>query len=209
MNGIVAKSLLLVWLALALAWLPGARAENLTRDDIDQSARLTDFLHSHLLPLVGAQVLRAPDRGVILYGFTATELGKDNAEKRTRLFLKDLEVPITNWIKIRTELASMGCSSADQESEAAQQQYISQQVQQYMNNSPSRVKEQKFPLIGLLSAIGLGSSGAASGTNVWPGLDSAQRVLPKHAAGLALARQGERPCRKAGAAAPWPDGRAW
>ena len=109
---VIAKSFLVAWLVVALAWLPAARAEN-PAPDSDQSARLSDFLHSHHLPLVGAQVLNSSGgQSVLLYGYTATELGKSNAEKRTRLFLKDSEVPITNRIRVRPELASMHSPSA-------------------------------------------------------------------------------------------------
>jgi hypothetical protein len=109
---LIAKIFLVVWMVIAVAWLPAARAENPT-PDTDQSTRLTDFLHSHRLPLVGAQVLRSPNGGqsVMLYGYTATELGKSNAEKRTHLFLKDSEIPITNRIRVRPELASMRAPS--------------------------------------------------------------------------------------------------
>jgi hypothetical protein len=109
---LIAKSFLVAWMVVAVAWLPVARGENQT-PDTDQSTRLTDFLHSHRLPLVGAQVLKSPTGGqsVLLYGYTATELGKSNAEKRTHLFLRDSEIPITNRIRVRPELASMRAPS--------------------------------------------------------------------------------------------------
>ncbi len=181
MKGTIAKIFLFTLLALSVAWPHAARAEDPTRD-IDQSTRLTDYLQSHQLPLVGAQVLRFSNQGevVMLYGYSASELGKNYAEERTRLFLQDPEIPITNRIKIRSELASMESSSTyeksdvlqeedsevvqrmdsddvvqEHESDAAQSLYIGQQVQQYLNNSPSGVKEQKFPLLGLLRVIGL------------------------------------------------------
>ncbi len=173
----------IAWSALALAWLPAACAETATLDP-EQSSRLTDFLKSHRLPLVSAQVLRSPGRGqaVMLYGYTATEMGKSNAEKRTRLFLKDPQVPITNRIKVRPELASMRSPSTssptpqagaepsspgqlgdvqsyqNQPYQAARQRYFDQQIQQYMNqqNSPSSLVNALIPLIALGLAIGLG-----------------------------------------------------
>jgi hypothetical protein len=168
----IAKSFLVAWLVLAVAWLPAAHAQN-PAPNSDQSARLTDFLHSHHLPLVGAQVLNSTGGGqsVLLYGYTATELGKSNAEKRTRLFLKDSEVAITNRIRVRPELASMHSPSAappastappasagippesgemggvdsyqNQQSNDAQQQYANQQAQQYQNQPAQQYMNQQ------------------------------------------------------------------
>jgi hypothetical protein len=170
---VIAKSFLVAWLVLALAWLPAARAEN-PAPDSDQSGRLTDFLHSHHLPLVGAQVLnsRGGGQSVLLYGYTATELGKSNAEKRTRLFLKDSEIPITNRIRVEPQLASMHSPSAapppasgpppesaaippasgemggvdsyqNQQANDAQQQYGNQQAQQYQNQQAQQYMNQQ------------------------------------------------------------------
>jgi len=180
---VIAKSFLVAWLVVALAWLPAARAGN-PAPDSDQSARLTDFLHSHHLPLVGAQVLNSPGGGqsVLLYGYTATELGKSNAEKRTRLFLKDSEVPITNRIRVRPELASMHSPSAapppasaappaaagippesgemggvdsyqNQQANDAQQQYANQQAQQYQNQQAQQYMNQQNSAAGLASTL--------------------------------------------------------
>ncbi len=170
------------WLALVAAPMPAACAENL-RVDTEQSRRLTDFLKHNRLPLVSAQVLSSPEggRSVMLSGYTATDLGKSNAEKRTRLFLNDPDVAITNRIRVRPELLSMTTPSTpappsgagfgqlgdirsyqSQQSEAARQLY-SEQVQQYLNqqNSPSNLVNAVIPLIALGLAIGLGGSGAA------------------------------------------------
>ncbi len=60
-----------------------------------------------------------------------------------------------------------------QQTEVDQQQYVNQQIQQYVDhqNSAWRSKERKFPLLRLLSAIGIGS-GRESGTGLPPGLGS-------------------------------------
>jgi hypothetical protein len=175
------------WLALAVAPLPAACADT-TTVDTEQSTRLTDFLKRNRLPLVSAQVLRSPQggRSVMLSGYTATEVGKSNAEKRTRLFLNDRHVAIANRIRVRPELASTRSPSTplppsragaeqplpdqlgdvqayqNQQSEAARQLY-NQQVQQYLNqqNSPSNLVNALIPLIALGLAIGLGGSGSA------------------------------------------------
>lgn len=59
------------------------------------------------------------------------------------------------------------------QTEANGQQYFNQQVRQYVNhqNSASRLKAQKFPLLGLLSNIGIGS-GSGFGMGLSPGPSS-------------------------------------
>jgi hypothetical protein len=105
---LLAKCLLLAWLVVAIAYLPAAQAQTAVRDT-DQSTRLTDYLHSHHLPLVGAQVLesRTGDQTVLLFGYTASDFGKSDAETKTRRFLKDTGITINNRILVRPELASM------------------------------------------------------------------------------------------------------
>jgi hypothetical protein len=80
------------------------------------SAGLTNDLHQHRLPAVGAQVTNMPDGGktVVLYGFVATEKGKTDAEIRARNYLNDPSVAITNRIRIDpTILASNKPGSAN------------------------------------------------------------------------------------------------
>jgi hypothetical protein len=105
---LLAKSFLLAWLVVAIALLPAVHAQT-AYPDTDQSTRLTDYLHSHHLPLVGAQVLesRTGAQSVVLFGYTATDFGKSDAETKTRRFLKDNEITINNHIRVRPELASM------------------------------------------------------------------------------------------------------
>jgi hypothetical protein len=105
---LLAKSFLLAWLVVAIAYLPVAQAQTAV-PDTDQSTRLTDYLHSHHLPLVGAQVMesRTGAQTVLLFGYTASDFGKSDAETKTRRFLKDTDVAINNHIRVRPELASM------------------------------------------------------------------------------------------------------
>ena len=104
---LLTKGLLIAWLIVALAYLPAARAQT-SAPDTDQSSRLTDYLHAHRLPLVGAQVLSSSTgRSVMLYGYTATEFGKGDAEAKARRFLQDSDVVISNHIRVRPEIASM------------------------------------------------------------------------------------------------------
>jgi hypothetical protein len=195
------KGFLLAWLIVALAYLPAARAQNAV-PDADQSTRLTDYLHAHRLPLVGAQVLNSGGgRSVMLYGYTATEFGKGDAEAKTRQFLRDSSIVVSNHIHVRPELASMrspsrsassaypysGTGAAPSEAPPAeatppdvaayqnqQQDYINQQTQQYMNqgNSASSLTSALIPLLGMGLAIGLGGSGSGFGMGVSPGFGS-------------------------------------
>jgi hypothetical protein len=104
---LLAKACLLAWLIVAVAWIPAARAQS-PQSDADQSTRLTDYLHAHRLPLVGAQVYNSTGgRSVMLYGYTATDFGKTDAETKTRRFLQDSAVAISNHIHVRPELSSM------------------------------------------------------------------------------------------------------
>ncbi len=76
--------------------------------DAELSRRLTDWLHSHRLPLVGTQVYTASDgqRQVILYGFVATSYGKQDAEQQVRQLLGNEGLALSNRIAIRPELAT-------------------------------------------------------------------------------------------------------
>jgi hypothetical protein len=84
-----------------------------TKDKAESQA-LTDYLKHHRLPLVGAQVMEAPNgkRKVMLYGFVATDFGKADAVTKTRRFLHDSTVAVDNRVNVRPELASANSSSA-------------------------------------------------------------------------------------------------
>jgi hypothetical protein len=84
------------------------RSTSAPRDEPEVSQRITDYLHGHRLPLVQAQVLRRSDgsRNVMLFGFVATQLGKDHAETRVREFLGESQLEFDNRIAIRPELRS-------------------------------------------------------------------------------------------------------
>ncbi len=179
---------LAAWLITALVYLPVVQAET-PIPDTDQSTRLTDYLHAHRLPLVGAQVLNSQSgRSVMLYGYTATDFGKSDAEAKTRRFLKAGDITISNHIRVRPELLSMkspsGSSTAtgteapppdisayENQQQEAQQQYLNQQAQAYVNqgNSAAGLAGALIPLLGLGLAIGLGGSGSGFGMGVSPG----------------------------------------
>lgn len=192
---LLAKSFLLAWLVVAISYLPVVQAQS-ALPDTDESTRLTDYLHSHRLPLVGAQVLdsRSGGRTVVLYGYTATDFGRNDAETKTRRFLKDADIIINNHIRVEPDLASMKSSAPsappaaaaeapppdemgdiqnyqNQQQNDAQQQYMNQQTQQYMNqgNSPAGLAGALIPLLGMGLAIGLGGGGTGFGMGVSPG----------------------------------------
>jgi hypothetical protein len=191
----VLPGLLLIAISCSSAWA----ASSLVPDS-DTSTRLTDYLHSHRLPLVGAQVLNSSNgRSVLLYGYTATDFGKHDAETKTRRFLQDSDVVINNHIRVQPELSSMrssapasapAASSAEppppdqlgdinsynnQQQDNAQQQYMNQQAQQYMNQGagpggiPGSALNILIPLLGMGMGIGVGGGGTSFGMGGSPG----------------------------------------
>jgi hypothetical protein len=98
----IALAILVALMCLPQAW--AASGDSDARHDTD----LTKYLHTHHLPLVSAQLLSNPDgtRQVVLYGFTATDFGKQDAVTKSRRFLNDSAISISNRIKVRPELGS-------------------------------------------------------------------------------------------------------
>jgi hypothetical protein len=78
--------------------------------DQSSSEALTDYLKQHRLPLVGAQVLKSSsgERAVVLYGYVATDFGKNDAVTKTHKYLANSGVPVENRIKINPELLTAG-----------------------------------------------------------------------------------------------------
>ncbi|HXW84414.1 MAG TPA: hypothetical protein VEJ86_08405 [Candidatus Binataceae bacterium] len=76
--------------------------------DQSQSRTITDYLRAHQLPLVGAQLVSAPggQRQVILFGYTATDFGRSDAESKVRKYLNDPNLEIANRIQVSPELAN-------------------------------------------------------------------------------------------------------
>lgn len=145
-----------------------------------QSQALTNYLKAHHLPLVGAQVLSAPNgqRQVILFGFVATDYGKGDAESKARRYINDPAVTVDNRIKIEPSLANAkgsdsGSQGADQDDlsglEAYENQRYENQLQQqqlygYQNQGPSPMT-MSIPLLGGFfgGSFGGGSFGFGSG----------------------------------------------
>jgi len=88
--------------------------------DGPQSQSLTTYLRQHRLPLVGAQVLgdSAGNRRIVLYGFVATEFGKNEAVRQALAYLENgaqagVSAPrVENRIEIRPEIARMKTNAA-------------------------------------------------------------------------------------------------
>jgi hypothetical protein len=159
-------------------------------NDTAKSGTLTSYLQGHRLPLVGAQVLTdsSGDQQIILYGFVATEFGKQDAADKARRYLHNPDAPVINRIAVRPELASgangstagasggaSGNSSADASGSSGNdlgsvqsyqdQEQQAQQQQQYMQNSqpsPSALSA-LMPLIGMMGMLSMGSGGFGMG----------------------------------------------
>ena len=105
---------------LALFIGSGAAAAQNYKVDAADSQSLTTYLRQHRLPLVGAQVLNGSsgNRRIVLYGFTATEFGKNDAAAKALAYIESktpsgMPAPqIENRIEVRTEIARMKSPSA-------------------------------------------------------------------------------------------------
>jgi hypothetical protein len=102
------------WLAALLIGSRAASAQSYKVDAAD-SQSLTTYLKQHRLPLVGAQVLsdNSGNRRIVLYGFVATEFGKNDAAAKALAYVKNeaqagTPTPqIDNRIMVQPELARM------------------------------------------------------------------------------------------------------
>jgi hypothetical protein len=112
--------LILVAAVLLAGW---GVSKGLALDSGDGSAdTLSAYLHGHRLPLVEARMVtdERGQRSVLLYGFVATEYGKRDAEDQARDFMDDPDIVITNRIRVRPELLTMGNGNADAASAPAE-----------------------------------------------------------------------------------------
>jgi len=161
--------------------------------DQSQSQALTDYLKTHHLPLVGAQVLSAADgeRQVILFGYVATDYGKGDAESKARRYVNNPAITVDNRIKIEPSLAKSTGPSESQPAEQGdmsgladyQNQNYADQIQQqqqmngsyYQSTSPMAVV---IPLLGMFGgSIGGGSFGVGGGM-VGPSFGGGYPVSP-------------------------------
>ena len=73
--------------------------------DKTTSDKLTKYLHTHRLPMVGAQVSNTDTgRHLMLYGFVATDFGKDDAVTKSKRYLHDSSIAVTNNIKVNPQV---------------------------------------------------------------------------------------------------------
>lgn len=74
------------------------------------SDHLCVYLHTRRLPLVEARTIinDSGERSLLLYGFVATDYGKQDAEVKARDFVEDPDITIVNRIVVRPELLTMG-----------------------------------------------------------------------------------------------------
>jgi hypothetical protein len=73
--------------------------------DKSTSDKLTKYLHTHRLPMVGAQITNTDSgRQLMLYGYVATDFGKDDAVTKSKKYLHDSSIPVTNNIRVNSQL---------------------------------------------------------------------------------------------------------
>ncbi|MBV8453651.1 MAG: hypothetical protein JOZ29_15475 [Deltaproteobacteria bacterium] len=108
------RSLMAFWIAALLIVAVATFAQSY-KVDAGDSQSLTTYLRQHRLPLVGAQVLgdAAGNRRIVLYGFVATEFGKNDAAREALAYIESgmragRSAPqVENRIEIRPEIARM------------------------------------------------------------------------------------------------------
>lgn len=103
------------WLGVALmvcaiGW-PICVAAQTQSATVDQGASqaLMAYLKQNRLPLVGAQVTKDSSgaRRVVLYGFVATDDGKQDAEQKALVFLGTPKPTVDDRLVVKPELATM------------------------------------------------------------------------------------------------------
>jgi hypothetical protein len=108
------RSLMAFWIAALFIGAVATFAQSYKVDATDGQS-LTTYLRQHRLPLVGAQVLGdvAGNRRIVLYGFVATEFGKNDAARKALAYVErgaraGTPAPqVENRIEIRPEIARM------------------------------------------------------------------------------------------------------
>jgi hypothetical protein len=107
------------WIVALLIGAVATFAQSYKIDAAD-SQSLTTYLRQHRLPLVGAQVLGdvTGNRRIVLYGFVATEFGKNDAARKALAYVErgaqaGTSAPqVENRIEIRPEIARMKTQAA-------------------------------------------------------------------------------------------------
>lgn len=118
------------------------------REDRAQSTALTRYLDQNRLPMVGAQVFTnsGGNRQVLLYGFVATDRGKQNAATRARQYLSDPKLLVINRIVVRSELQTPGSGGASSSSPGSSDSYTPGELgstQSYQSEAEEAEREQQ------------------------------------------------------------------
>jgi hypothetical protein len=103
----VAVGAITMFVMLSAAAVP-AFAQMAPPANVDRSTSdaLSKYFHKHRLPMVGAQVSVTADgtRHLMLYGYTVTDYGKQDAEKQARAFLHDPSIVVRNNIRVNPQI---------------------------------------------------------------------------------------------------------
>lgn len=118
---LVARFVIAIVAAVCL-FAAAAMAQQYTVDRKTSDA-LSAYLKDNRLPLVGAQVLQdtSGTRRLVLYGYVATQLGKDDAEQKAVKYLNSPGIQVTNRIAINPEVGKMGRSGSKRRGSRADQ----------------------------------------------------------------------------------------
>ncbi len=99
----------------------GTVAAQTSSVDKTASAKLTKYLHNHRLPMVGAQISdTSSGRQLMLYGYVATDFGKDDAVTKSKAFLHDSSIAVVNNIRVNPQLKHMKSPSSGGQSASGQ-----------------------------------------------------------------------------------------
>ncbi len=81
--------------------------------DAELGRQMTSYFHGNRLPLVGANVYTdaSARRQVVLYGYVATEFGKNDAAQKASQLLNDPKIAIVNRIAVQPDLLGMKSSA--------------------------------------------------------------------------------------------------
>ncbi len=88
-----------------MLWAVGTATAQSAEVDQTASTKLTKYLHSHRLPMVGAQISNTPSgRQLMLYGYVATDFGKSDAVTKSKSYLHDSTIAVVNNIQVNPQV---------------------------------------------------------------------------------------------------------
>ena len=93
----------------------GTAAAQSSNVDESASTELTKYLHKHRLPMVGAQISNTRSgRQLMLYGYVATDFGKDDAVTKAKRYLGDSTIAVVNNIRVNPQLKHLKRRPSDE-----------------------------------------------------------------------------------------------